>query len=313
MSNATRNQVFISYSHQDMEWFKRLDTMLTPMVRNQTIERWWDGQITPGQEWLTEIKTALDLARGAVLLVSPNFIASQFILNVELPSILDRAKSGGVIPFWCLVRDCLWNETPLARYQAAHNPAKVWIKLSEGELDTLLKEVCLKIKEVFEQSAAPLPATPEVSMPLPARPAVSAAVEPRVLPEAEPESHRHQVPVEIDSGLWRKAAGILADVDDLALIEEVGCHFVIQKDWPNALFTFDRMVEIATPGKPGGMARGYEYLGYVYRARGEWQRDGECWKIGRNIYRRIGKQKEAAALAKMVYEINTPAASSTAP
>jgi hypothetical protein len=206
----------------------------------------------------------------------------------------------------------LWSETPLAQYQAAHDPAKVWIKLSEGELDTLLKEVCIKIKEVFERSAAPLPATPEVSMPLPARPTVSAAVEPRVLPEAGPEGHRRQVPVEIDSSLWRKAAGILADVDDLALIEEVGCHFVIQKDWPYALFTFDRMVEMATPRKPGGMAHGYEYLGYVYRALGEWQRACECWKIGRNVYRRIGKQKEAAALANLVNEINAPIASSTA-
>jgi hypothetical protein len=50
-----------------MEWFKRLDTMLAPMVRNQTIDRWWDGQITPGQEWLTEVKTVLDSARVAVL------------------------------------------------------------------------------------------------------------------------------------------------------------------------------------------------------------------------------------------------------
>src|SRR5215510_9276495 len=252
MPDATRNQVFISYSHQDMEWFKRLDTMLAPMVRNQTIERWWDGQITSGQQWLTEIKTALDSARIAVLLVSPNFLASQFILNVELPSILNRAKSGGVIPFWCLVRDCLWSETPLRDYQAAHDPTKVWIKLSEGELDTLLKEVCIKIKEAFEQSAAPLPAALEVPTPLPARPMVSAAVESRVLPGTELGAGRRQVPVETDSSLWRKAAGILADVDDLALIEEVGCHFVIQRDWLNALYAFDRMTELATPGKPAG-------------------------------------------------------------
>jgi hypothetical protein len=125
-----------------------------------------------------------------MLLVSPNFLASQFILNVELPSILDRAKVGGVIPFWCLVTDCLWSETPLAKYQAAHNPTKVWIKLGEGELDTPLKKVCTKIKEVFEQSAAPLPATFEVPPPLPARPTVSAVVEPRVLPGAELEAGR---------------------------------------------------------------------------------------------------------------------------
>jgi hypothetical protein len=247
-----------------------------------------------------------------VLLVSPNFLASQFILNVELPTVLDRTKSGGVVPFWCLVRDCMWQETPLVRYQAAHDPTKVWNKLRQWELDELLKELGDKIKEEFEKQPAPLLPALESLTPLPAHPTVPAPVEPRVLPEAELEARRRHVPVETDSSLWRKAAGILADVDDLALIEEVGSHFLIQKDWPNALFVFDRMVEIATPGKPGWMARGYEYLGYVYRARGEWQRTSECWKIGRNIYRRIGKQKEAAALAEMVNESNTQSTGSTA-
>jgi TIR domain len=312
MPNADRNQVFISYSHQDKEWLERLLTSIDPLVRNQTIDIVWDGQITPGQEWLTQIETALNSARVAVLLVSPNFLASQFILNVELPTILDRAESGGVVPFWCLVRDCMWQETPLWRYQAAHNPAKVWNKLRQWELDELLMEIGNRIKEEFGKPPAPLPPALESLTPLPARPTVSASVEPRTLPEAELEARRPQVPVETDSSLWRKAAGILADVDDLVLIEEVGSHFLIQKDWPNALFAFDRMVEIATPGKPGWMARGYEYLGYVYRAWGEWQRTGECWKIGRNIYQRIGKQKEAVALATMVNEINIQIASSTA-
>jgi hypothetical protein len=312
MPNAGRNQVFISYSHQDKEWLERLLTSIDPLVRNQTFDLMWDGKITPGQEWLTQIEAALNSARIAVLLVSPNFLASQFILNVELPTILDRAKSGGVVLFWCLVRDCMWQETPLARYQAAHDRTKVWNKLRQWELDELLKEIGNRIKEEFGKPLAPLPPVLESLTPLPTRPTVSFTVEPRVLPEADLEARRRQVPVETDSSLWRKAAGILADVEDLILIEEIGSHFLIQKDWPNALFAFDRMVEIATPGKPSWMARGYEYLGYVYRERGEWQQTSECWKIGRNIYRRLGKQEEAAALAKMVNEINTQIAGSTA-
>jgi internalin A len=170
MSDAPRNQVFISYSHQDKEWFDLLFKMLSPLERNQTIEVWWDGRITPGQEWLTEIRGALNSARVAVLLVSPDFLASQFILNEELPRILDRAKSGGVVLFWCLVKNCLWKETPLKGYQAAHAPAKVWNRLSQGDLLALLEEVGNKIKEAFEQSAAPLPVALEVPPPLPARP-----------------------------------------------------------------------------------------------------------------------------------------------
>lgn len=105
-----------------------------------------------------------------MLLVSPDFLASQFILNKELPRILDHAKSGGVVLCWCLVKNCLWKETPLKGYQAAHAPAKVWNRLSQEDLLALLEEVGNKIKEAFEQSAAPLPVALEVPPPLPARP-----------------------------------------------------------------------------------------------------------------------------------------------
>ncbi len=186
-----------------------------------------DGQITPGQEWLTQIEVAFNSARAAVPLVSPNFLASQSILNVELQTILDRAQSGGVVPFWCLVRDCMWQETPLWRYQAAHDSTRVWNKLRQWELDELLRDLGNKIKEEFGKSPAPLPPALESLTRLPARSTVSAPVEPRVLPEAELEAHSPQVPVETDSSLWRKAAGILADIDDLVLIEEVGSHFLI--------------------------------------------------------------------------------------
>jgi hypothetical protein len=54
-----RDQVFISYSHEDKEWLARLQINLKPHLRAGSISSWSDEQIAPGSEWFGEIKSAL--------------------------------------------------------------------------------------------------------------------------------------------------------------------------------------------------------------------------------------------------------------
>lgn len=91
--NATiRDQVFISYSHLDKKWLGRLQTALKPLIRKEKIDVWADTRIRTGQNWKGQITQALARAKVAVLLVSQNFLASDFIADEEIPPIIATAN-----------------------------------------------------------------------------------------------------------------------------------------------------------------------------------------------------------------------------
>jgi hypothetical protein len=147
-----RDQVFISYSHEDREWLARVQAMLKPLVRNSTISVWDDTKIKAGARWKEEIEPALGAAKVAVLLVSPNFLKSDFIAKHELPPILNAAAKDGLLIFWLLVSDCLYEETEIKDYQAAHDISKPLDSLTPAERNAVLADVCRRIKTV---NAAP--------------------------------------------------------------------------------------------------------------------------------------------------------------
>src|SRR5690242_18195551 len=89
---SPRNKVFISYSHVDKEWLERLKRHLRPVVREGRLDCWDDTHIRPGDDWKQEIRNALDTAQAAVLLISADFFASDFIDESELPPLLAAAQ-----------------------------------------------------------------------------------------------------------------------------------------------------------------------------------------------------------------------------
>jgi len=154
VSRIARRVVFISYAHADSEWFKRVLKFLKPAISAGEIEEWSDQKIKPGMVWRDEIDRTLDSARVALLLISQDFINSQFISEVELPALLARAKSGACRVL-CLhispssmsaeVPPDLPNLRLLSKFQALNPPSKPLSELSPAAVDAELVRIAGEI------------------------------------------------------------------------------------------------------------------------------------------------------------------------
>jgi len=146
-----RDQLFISYSHVDREWVVRLQTMIRPLVRSHGLRLWDDSQIPLGAKWREEIETALAAAKVALLLVSSDFLASEFVTNSELPQLLTAAEEEGLRILWVPVRPSLVRRTPISAYQGLGDPGRPLARMDPVEQEEALVEIALAI----EQALAP--------------------------------------------------------------------------------------------------------------------------------------------------------------
>jgi len=142
-----QNQVFISYSHKDRKWRDDFETHLKPYLRGGSVVSWSDQQIAPGSEWFKEIQSALANSKVAVLLVSPDFLASDFIHEHELGPLLKEAEQGGVKILWVPIRDSAYKQTPLKKYQAVLHPSKPLATWPKAKRDQTWVKICEEIKK----------------------------------------------------------------------------------------------------------------------------------------------------------------------
>lgn len=104
--------VFVSYSHKDEREKEKLLSHLGVLRGAGLIDPWNDDQIESGRDWEPDIFAAIKRAHVAMLVISDNFLNSEFILGKEIPALLQRRKDEGLIVFPIIARACAWKHVP---------------------------------------------------------------------------------------------------------------------------------------------------------------------------------------------------------
>ena len=141
-------RVFLSYSHRDVHWLERIRVHLRPLERLGLLSVWDDKSIKPGEVWREEIETALDHATCAVVLLSADFMASDFCTEMELPRMLQRAKERGVRVLPVMLSPCHPGAVPeLAALQAVNDPSRTLVEMARGEQERVLVALAQAVQE----------------------------------------------------------------------------------------------------------------------------------------------------------------------
>ncbi len=144
-------KIFVSYSHVDSDWLKRLQVHLRPLERDLDIEIWSDTAIQPGEDWRQEIEQAMEASRVAVLLVTADFLASEFVDTEELPRLLEAAEKRGTLILPVILKSCLFSRTPrLSRFKAINDPMTPLVNLSVGAQETVFLAVAERIQDALK-------------------------------------------------------------------------------------------------------------------------------------------------------------------
>lgn len=145
-----KKRIFISYAHDDVKWLNILKTHLKSLQKYVGGFDYWDDQrILTGDRWKEEIEKELHSASAAILIVSPAFLASDFIENDELPPILEKAETQGTSIFPIIARKCIFPRSPISKFQSVNPPEKPLNACTEAEVDdylyNLINDIIVKL------------------------------------------------------------------------------------------------------------------------------------------------------------------------
>ena len=128
-NNKNLIEVFYSYSHKDEKMREKLETHLKSLAKQKLIADWHDRKILASNEWRNEIDKHLESAHLILLLISPDFLASDYCYHIEMKKALKRneMKEAKVVPI--ILRHCNWRNTDFAELQVLPKdglPVTMW-------------------------------------------------------------------------------------------------------------------------------------------------------------------------------------------
>lgn len=149
-------RIFVSYSHDDPRWYRRVRDYLKS-VEGDNVEVWSDEDIKPGQRWFDEIQKAVAATDVAVLLVTNDYVISDFIDEHELTPFVEAAARDELDLVWIAIGSCLWELTPLEDLESVNDPERPLEGMSKAERNRTLTDVARSVLELARAREARRP------------------------------------------------------------------------------------------------------------------------------------------------------------
>lgn len=167
-------KIFISYAHKDEELKKQFETHLSGLKRQNVVDVWDDRQVLIGEKWDEKIKNKLLTSDIVIFLISSDFLASEYINEVEIKETILRHKNNEVLIAPIFLRPCDFESSILSGFQGVPRDAKFITTWSDkdsafleviNELKKLINEFIPKEKPTVVSSFFPKSNIPECDTP----------------------------------------------------------------------------------------------------------------------------------------------------
>jgi len=150
------------YAHEDEEFLKKLEKHLAPLRKGMGVFDLWSAyEIEAGMDWKHEMEEHLRHANIILLLVSPDFIASDLCYSLGMQQVIERQQKGGAVVIPIILRSVLWQVTPLGKLQALprnNRPIALWRDRDAAFL-SVASEIWVVITNLIEEGYKRLGAT----------------------------------------------------------------------------------------------------------------------------------------------------------
>jgi hypothetical protein len=153
VSSCTK--VFVAYNHKDTKWLKRVQIHFRPLEQRGMIELWDHSKIAVGAKWKEEIQEVIHLSTIIILIVSADFLASDFLTEYELPKLLSHAEANGATIMPIIVAPCLLEGSGIEVFQTL-NPlnkplSEMKCSAQEATIVKLVEAVNRRLRQAKEE------------------------------------------------------------------------------------------------------------------------------------------------------------------
>lgn len=178
-------KLFFSYSHKDEALRDQLETHLAMLKNQGLIEPWHDRRIVAGSDLDDSINAGLEAADVVLLLVSSDFLASQYCYSKEMARAMEKHQAGEAHVIPVILRHCDWQAAPFGKLLAAPKDGKAIT--SWPDIDEALADVARQVRRVAEEKSARL-SRQQTQLGQAGRPTMQAASASMTMPQIAPRS-----------------------------------------------------------------------------------------------------------------------------